>query len=625
MFGLSFLAPAFLAGGLAALLPLVLHLRRRDHLPRISFSDLRFLRGAPVEQARRRRLREWLLLALRMLALCLLAFAFARPFLSDPVAISASQSATVVLVDTSMSMSSPGQVARTRALAREAVDNAPEDHLVGVMTFDDRVQLAAALGDRVAARAAVERLEPGLRGTRYATGLAGASALLGARSGRVVVVTDLQEGGWDAGDARVSPTVDVVVRDVGGPSGNLGVLSLESAPGETVAVVLRSGVVDEDTTAELAVDGEVLAAVALAPEPGQTVVHFPVVLPVAGVATVSVADGVGYEADNRRYRLLDPPDPVRLLLVADERVPRDEDAVFYLERAFGSETGVGAFVPHVVRADDLAASADLDGPDRVGAVVLTGARGLGRAGRERLAAFVRGGGGLLVVGGDTLGPLSLNALFAGEPDLGLGEPLTHGEPVRLVAQAPRHPIMRGLGSLAGALGQTRFRRTRPLTAGDGQVLAQFGDGRPALVEHTVGAGRMLVFGADLGATWSDLPRRVVFVPLLHETLGYLASSAPQPREFIVGEQPAHVPDQPGAATSADGARRLVVNVDPAESDATAISAEVFSQSIRALAGDGGQIPDAAAAPESGERLWRVFLLGMALVLVAEALLSRRMA
>ena len=234
-------------------------------------------------------------------------------------------------------------------------------------------------------------------------------------------------------------------------------------------------------------------------------------------------------------------------------------------------------------------------------------------------------GGLLVVGGDSLGPVSLNDLFEGEPDLGLGEPLTHAEPVTLIGQAPRHPIMRGLGSLAGALGQTRFRRTRPIAVGTGQVLARFGDGRPALVEHAAGAGRVLVLGTDLGIGWSDFPRRVAFVPFLHETLGYLTSGVPRPREFLVGDQPADLADQPGAVMSADGLRRLVINVDPRESDPTVVNAEAFVASVGTLSTtDGRETPDVARAPESGPRLWRVFLMLMVLVLVAEGLLSRRM-
>src|SRR5215510_8828637 len=100
MFGLSFLSPLFLAGAAAAAIPLVLHLFFRRAEPVVDFAAMRFLRGAPVEQARRRRLHELLLLALRVAALLLLAFAFARPYFAGSAA-ALSAPATMVLVDAS--------------------------------------------------------------------------------------------------------------------------------------------------------------------------------------------------------------------------------------------------------------------------------------------------------------------------------------------------------------------------------------------------------------------------------------------------------------------------------------------------------------------------------------------
>ncbi len=629
-FGLSFLVPAFLVGGLAALVPLVLHLRRRERLPRLPFSDIRFLRGVPLEQARRRRLREWLLLALRVAAVLLFALAFARPFLNDTDdAAFASQSATVVLIDTSFSMSAPAQLAPARALALEAVDAAPDGHLVGVVAFDTRPRVVAELGERRAARSAVEAVTPGARGTRYADGLAAAGAMIGTRDGRIVVVTDLQAGGWHAGDGLVPPRVDVIVRDAGRPDGNLAIVAVESAPTQTLAVLFRAGTVSDDTTVSLWVDDALLAEVAVTVEPGHTTVPLPVPLPEAGVAIVSVTDGAGYGVDDRRYRLLDPPEPTPVLIVvggggADDG---DTDAVFYLQRALAPGESAGPFLPEVVRAEAYGAPTSIELGSRPGAVVLAGGRGLGRRGRERLATFVRAGGGLLVVGGHTADPGGLDDLFAGEPELGLGAPLTHREPVGLMSQDPRHPIMRGLGGLAGALGQTRFSRTRPLRAGDGTVLARFSDGNPALVEHSVGAGRLLVFGADLGAGGSDFPRRATFVPFLHETLTYLSSNATRPREFIVGDSPVGtvaLTDAPGVVDAGDG-RRLVVNVDPRESDPTAVTPEQFVAAVGTLSRAAErQERDAARARESGQQLWRVLLMLMIVVLVAEGLLGRRM-
>src|ERR687892_1493113 len=119
--GLSFLSPLFLIGAAAAAIPIALHLFFRRTEPVIEFAAMRFLRHAPVEQSRRRRLRELLLLALRVAALCLLAFAFARPYLTQSAA-ALSAPVTMVLVDTSASMTAPGQFERAKAAALKAID-----------------------------------------------------------------------------------------------------------------------------------------------------------------------------------------------------------------------------------------------------------------------------------------------------------------------------------------------------------------------------------------------------------------------------------------------------------------------------------------------------------------------
>ena len=82
---MNFLFPAFLLGGLAIAIPIVLHLLRRDVAPEVPFTAVRLLRKSPVERSRRRRLRDLLLLAARVVALLLLAAAFAFA-LSGPAA-----------------------------------------------------------------------------------------------------------------------------------------------------------------------------------------------------------------------------------------------------------------------------------------------------------------------------------------------------------------------------------------------------------------------------------------------------------------------------------------------------------------------------------------------------------
>src|SRR5438874_4380834 len=104
---IAFLSPIFLAGAAAAAIPLILHLLKREPEPRVKFAAVRLLKNAPVELTEKRRLRELLLLALRVAALVLLALAFARPFFASGAAIGSSGT-TIVAIDTSYSLSAPG-------------------------------------------------------------------------------------------------------------------------------------------------------------------------------------------------------------------------------------------------------------------------------------------------------------------------------------------------------------------------------------------------------------------------------------------------------------------------------------------------------------------------------------
>ena len=82
MSGLSFLAPMYLLGALAIAVPLLLHLYRRRTEDNVHFPSIAWLEAVPVETQQRRRVRDWLLLALGVAALALLAAALERGLVS---------------------------------------------------------------------------------------------------------------------------------------------------------------------------------------------------------------------------------------------------------------------------------------------------------------------------------------------------------------------------------------------------------------------------------------------------------------------------------------------------------------------------------------------------------------
>ena len=130
---MGFLYPAFLLGALAIAVPVVLHLLRRDVAPEVPFSAVRLLRRTPIEQTRRRRLKDLLLLAARVAALALLAAAFARPYLK---AAAGDTPLHIVAVDRSYSMSAPGRFERALSLARDAIDAASRSDSVALIAFE---------------------------------------------------------------------------------------------------------------------------------------------------------------------------------------------------------------------------------------------------------------------------------------------------------------------------------------------------------------------------------------------------------------------------------------------------------------------------------------------------------
>ena len=103
-----FLNPAVLFGLLAASIPVLIHLLNLRKLKRIEFSTLAFLKELQKNKIRKIKLKQWLLLALRVLIILFLVMAFARPTIKG-IAIggttSAAKTTAVFILDDTFSMS----------------------------------------------------------------------------------------------------------------------------------------------------------------------------------------------------------------------------------------------------------------------------------------------------------------------------------------------------------------------------------------------------------------------------------------------------------------------------------------------------------------------------------------
>src|SRR5882724_3041402 len=78
---MSFGYPAFLWALLALAIPVIIHLFNFRKTTRIYFSNTKFLKQVKEETTQKRRLKQYLVLASRLLFIFFLVIAFAQPFL----------------------------------------------------------------------------------------------------------------------------------------------------------------------------------------------------------------------------------------------------------------------------------------------------------------------------------------------------------------------------------------------------------------------------------------------------------------------------------------------------------------------------------------------------------------
>jgi hypothetical protein len=222
----SFLSPLFLLLAAAAGVPLLLHLLRRRIGTRLDFPAVRYLLRAEQENRRTMRLRNLLLMLLRVATVILLSIAAARP-VGRMIGAGHAPAAIAILIDNSMSS---GVVVGGRSML-DRFKSASLDVLADVQPADNAWLVTAdgtvAGGSAATVRDAIAALTPSSAdadlpaAARRAAGLARAAS----QSARTMVVfTDAQRSSWPSG----------VAPDDALPRAERGVRAIVLAPRESI-------------------------------------------------------------------------------------------------------------------------------------------------------------------------------------------------------------------------------------------------------------------------------------------------------------------------------------------------------------------------------------------------------
>lgn len=680
---MNFLNPLFLFGLLAAAIPVIIHLFTRRRPRERPFPSLEFLAEVNQSEIRRLRLKQWLLLLLRTLAVAAIALAMARPALRSTGVRSGAATTVIALVDVSGSMgatagvSPAGQAATLAGQARRVVEDllttlGPSDELLLVPYDRTPHPTSARPGSDVGRlRAAAQALDAGATTTEHRAALEfAARALAGtqALNRELFWISDFQAAGFPAPAAGAPGTFTTAPA---GPWAQTRVYLVPLAPRSRANVALtdaalaptESGLALTVSASSYGANPGDLAVEAHDAQAGAELARGFLALPARG-ATATLLP------------LARIPDQGGVVTIPDDPLPLDNRRVFAAGRSgtlrvvlredgppstlrLALEAGAPASGLAVETVAAAALPARLAGAD---VLVLNDLERLGAMETQAVLDFQRSGGGVLVVLGTRADAAFWNGSLLREAGLGLLGGAEQAAPEaawRLVRSLAGHAALAGFPARPGEpLSTARFRSIRAFTAAPGsRTLLEFDRAHPALVEGT----RALAFAAGLDPQASDFPVSGAFLPLLHQAVKVLGRGTAA-ASLMPGERysaPAatglwRIEDEQGRAVPAElvataGATRLVsaplerpglyrvvqgaavrstfaVNPDPRESDLAAIPEAALLRAFPAgraqVVQPGADLARRVREARFGRELWSWFVALALLLLVAESVIGR---
>ncbi|MBM4024406.1 MAG: VWA domain-containing protein [Planctomycetes bacterium] len=623
---MSLLYPLFLAGLAAVALPILLHMIRRHTRRRVAFSSLMFLRASLPRFRSRSRLEHVALLVLRCTVLCLLALAFARPYLLRPAAPGAAGASRriVLLIDTSASMRRADlwtqAVNEARAVLRDA---GPADR-VCVMSFDQETRTligfeqwqTMAPGPRVSLAAQeVSRWSPGWSATDLGQALLTAAEAIEddetndaeqARANRqIVLVSDLQQGSkldallayeWPQRTELVVRTLPcrgatnaslqlVTNRDSLAPShdDDLPDIRITNSPDATSdrfqlrwveAAAPRRGrpALEKQSQDSRAAQGQDASAASgptldvYVAAGHSTVVRAPV-RPGGPAPAKLVLTGDDHDFDNSLYLLPERRRQVNILYLGSDDPNDTAGMLYYLRQAFGT----GRALTSRIAARPGRATLSTADVDIAHLIVVTDP--LSQANLAALRRYLESGKPCLLV----MKSPETATVLAGLA--GVGRIEAQEAEIDRYAMLGRveldHPWLKPFSDPRfGDFTRIHFwrhRRVDPADCPEARVLARFDNRDPAWLEVPIGRGTLLVWTSGWHPADSDLALSSKFVPLLYGALEYGGTLAERPSQFFVGD-PVPLPSRTSPATADLQIRKPDGTTVPIDKDQ-----EVFTQ------------------------------------------------
>lgn len=557
---MNFLNPFFLFGLLAAAIPVVIHLINLRRPQKITFSTLSFFNELRKSTIRRIRIKQYMLMALRIMALLFLALALARPFLPPTLGGttgSGEPKAIAIVIDNSPSMSRVGNqgplMDQAKEVASRIIQNANSDDKFFIVTTNggEVVQSSLINGSR-----ALERVS---EITAVNTGhytrerfKAAYEQLQNAplSQGIVYVVTDAQESQLadlrkfakqNNERAQANPITVQPISLEPGKQQNIAVSSVELqsqmvSKGSPLTLSVQVENTGDAPAANqfvsLEVEGNLAGEYEVSLDTGESREFLFQVVPerTGSITGRVILEGDEIDYDNHHYFALRIPESRSLLLVNNNK--GSSSFTSYLTPALEAAEKTNAQLTFQERQ---VPDVDQSQWSQYDAVVLDGLRQIPDYWFQDLQRYVQEGNGILFFPSEQGDIENYNRFFslfnAGEFVDVRGEYGSFDSIGKMAELEEGHPVLEEVFEkkedeklkvdLSSLFYYFHYRDTSE--SGTLNIL-EASNGDPLLTEQQFGEGIIMIstFGTDPG--WSNLPINPLFAPLYYRSTLYVSSS-----------------------------------------------------------------------------------------------------
>lgn len=567
---LSFLNPLYLVGLTLASVPIIIHLIHRRKAKPLRFPAVEFVLLSNREVARRLKLREILLLVLRVLMVILLVLAFSRPLLNASLGQDIQRpSSTVILLDNSYSTRyqepESTRFEQAKEVARQIVRRFQEQDSIGLVFSDnEKVTTSTPLVfDRKKLLEEIDKAEASYLAADFLGALDRAYTFLKSSNfldKNLYIITDLARNGWGSvSTANIkffNPQVKIYIVNLAENEerDNLALSDVrfdQSVIGVDRSVSLKVKVKNftpnpvKNLTARLYLDDKKVAQKFMsikAMEEAEGEFRYQFSKPGWHRGFVEISQD-NLSVDDKFYFSVKVREKIKVLVVnGDPNSIFYKDEAFYLRYALNPKVAFEQFIisPVVVTTTEFEnyELKDLD------VLIFCNVRSTSEEKLQATLNYIRQGGHLIIFAGEKVKPDIYNRLFLKFNLLpyklteiievkqagGVKVNTTHLDHIIFNIFDDGNP---GLPGAKSSLSSAEFRK---YLKGDletlqprSQVMAFFDSGDPFIAERKLEKGSVLFFASTVDRDWNNLPSKPIFLPLLHQIIYYLSTN-PTERE-----------------------------------------------------------------------------------------------